>query len=61
MNEEIHCITNEKKANKNEWENDDSDFLRALHILNFTCHSLLRDLPSIDFSSDIILCFVIDP
>ena len=28
MNEEIHCITNEGKTTKNEWENDDSDFLR---------------------------------
>ena len=31
MNEEIRCITNEKKMAKNEWENDDSDFLRALY------------------------------
>ena len=30
MNEEIHCITNEGKTAKNECENDDSDFLRAL-------------------------------
>ena len=36
MNEKIHCITNEKKATKNEWENDDSDFLRALHITHST-------------------------
>ena len=31
MNEEFHCITNGEKAAKNEWENDDSDFLRALY------------------------------
>ena len=30
MNEEIHCITNEGKTAKNEWENDGSDFFRAL-------------------------------
>ena len=30
MNEEIHCITNEGKMAKNECENDDCDFLRAL-------------------------------
>ena len=30
MNEETHCIINEGKTTKNEWENDDSDFLRAL-------------------------------
>ena len=29
MNEEIHCITNEGKMAKNEWKNNDSDFLRA--------------------------------
>ena len=27
MNEEIHCIINEGKIAKNEWENDDVDFL----------------------------------
>ena len=31
MNEEIRYITNEGKAAKNEWENDDSDFLQALY------------------------------
>ena len=30
MNEEICWITNEGKAARNEWENDDSDLLRAL-------------------------------
>ena len=30
MNKEIHCITNKGKAAKNELENDDSDFFRAL-------------------------------
>ena len=31
MNEEICCITNEGKTARNEWENDDSNFLRALY------------------------------
>ena len=31
MNKEIRCITNERKAAKNEWENDDSDFLVVLY------------------------------
>ena len=31
MNEEIHCISNEGKKARNEYENDDSDFLRALY------------------------------
>ena len=30
MDEEICCITNEEKTARNEWENDDSDFLPAL-------------------------------
>ena len=31
MNEKIRCITNKEKTSKNEWESDDSNFLRALH------------------------------
>ena len=31
MNEEICCITNEEKTTRNEWENDDSNFLQALY------------------------------
>ena len=31
MNEEIHCINNEGIKAMNEYENDDSDFLRALY------------------------------
>ena len=31
MNEEICCITNKEKTSKNEYENDDSDFLQALY------------------------------
>ena len=31
MNKQIHCITNEGKAAKNEWKNDNSDFLVALY------------------------------
>ena len=34
MNEEIHCITNKGKTAKNEWENDDPDFLLALYSVN---------------------------
>ena len=30
-NEEFHCINNDGKTAKNEWENDDSDFLPALY------------------------------
>ena len=30
MNEEIHCITNEGKTAKNEWENFHSDFPQTL-------------------------------
>ena len=31
MNEEIHYNTNKGKTAKNEWENDDSNFLQALY------------------------------
>ena len=31
MNEEIRCITNKGKTVKNDWENVDFDFLRALY------------------------------
>ena len=31
MNEEICCITCKGKTDKNEWKNNDSDFLRALY------------------------------
>ena len=31
MDEEAHYITNKRKTAQNEWENDDSDFLRALY------------------------------
>ena len=31
MNEEIRCITNEGETARNEWENDDYDFLQALY------------------------------
>ena len=30
MNEQIRCITNENETAWNEWENDDSEFFRAL-------------------------------
>ena len=31
MNEESPCNTNEGKLTRNEWENDDFDFLQALY------------------------------
>ena len=31
MDEEIHCISNERKTGRNEWENNDSNFLWALY------------------------------
>ena len=31
MDEEAHYITNKRKTAQNEWENGDSDFLRALY------------------------------
>ena len=31
MDKEICWITNKEKTAKNEWENDDSDILRALY------------------------------
>ena len=36
MNEEIHYITNKRKNKTvmNEWENDDSDILRALYSVH---------------------------
>ena len=33
MNEETHCITKEGKMVKNEWKNDDSDFLGVLYSI----------------------------
>ena len=34
MNQEIRCIINEGKMARNEWENDDFSFPRALHSVN---------------------------
>ena len=31
MNEETPCIINKGKTTKNEWKNDDSDYLPDLH------------------------------
>ena len=31
MNKDIRCITNEEKAAKKEWKNDDPDFHWALY------------------------------
>ena len=49
MNEDIHCITNKGKTAKNEWENDDSDFLVDLYrvyekLRQFFFHTLLANL-----------------
>ena len=46
MDEQICCINNEGKTARNEWENGDSDFLRALHsvykkIRTIFLHTLL--------------------
>ena len=48
MNKEICCITNEEKTARNEWENDDSDFLTALNsvykkIRTIFFHTLLTN------------------
>ena len=49
MNEEIHCISNEGKTVKNEWENYDPDFLVALYsaykkVGQFFLHTLFANL-----------------
>ena len=31
MNKEIDCITNKGNTAKNKWENNDTDFFRALY------------------------------
>ena len=38
MNNEIHYTTNKGKTVKNEWENDDSDFLWVLYSVNKKTH-----------------------
>ena len=47
MNEEIRCITNEGKAVRNEWENDDSDFLRALYCVYKKIRAIFSTLHSL--------------
>ena len=42
MNEEICCITNEGKMTRNEWENDDSNFLRALYSVYKVVNKILE-------------------
>ena len=49
MNEKNHCITNERKTAKNEWENGDSEFLVALYSVHkklglFFFYALLANL-----------------
>ena len=56
MNEEIRCITNEGGTAKNEWENDDSDFLRTL----YSVYKKIRTIFSILYSLYIILLQVIN-
>ena len=41
MNEEIRYITNKGKTDKSEWENDDSNFPRAL----YSVHEKIRTIP----------------
>ena len=62
MNEEIRCITNEGKTARNEWENDDSNFLQALYsvykkIRTIFFHTLLaihRFVPSYKYFKKLI-------
>ena len=56
MNEEICCITNEGKTAKNEWENDDSDFLWAL----YSVYKKIRTIFSILYLLYIVLLQVIN-
>ena len=49
MNEEICCITNWGKMAKNEWENDDSDFLWA-------SYSIYKKLRQLFFHADLLAC-----
>ena len=49
MIEQIRCITNEGKTAKNEWQNNDSDFLLAFYSVckklgQFFFHTLLANL-----------------
>ena len=46
MNEEIDYITNEGKTTKNEWENDDFDFLLVFYSVykTFFPHNFLTSL-----------------
>ena len=41
MNEEIRYITNEGKTARNECENDDSNFLRALYSVHIKIRTIL--------------------
>ena len=56
MNEEIRCITNEEKTTRNEWKNDDSNFLRAL----YNVYQKIRTIFSILCSLHIVLFQVIN-
>ena len=56
MNEEIHCITNEGETTRNEWENDESDFLWAL----YSVYKKFGQFFSIFYALYIILLQVID-
>ena len=56
MNEEIRCITIERNMARNEWENDDSDFLRAL----YSVYKKLGQFFSILYSLYIVLLQVIN-
>ena len=56
MNEEIRCITNEGGTAKNEWENDDSDFLRTL----YSVYKKIRTIFSILYSLYIALLQIIN-
>ena len=49
MSEEICCIPNKEKMAKNEWKNDDSDFLQALY-------SVYEKLGQLFFHTDLLTC-----
>ena len=66
MSEEICCVTNKREAAKNEWENDDSDFLRALFsvykklgqfffiLVNFSKQRYISSVKSYKYSRKLI-------
>ena len=62
MNEEIRRITNEGKTARNEWENDESDFLGTLYsvykklraIFQYTLPAIHRSVASYKYFKKLI-------